>query len=118
MTRLKSKAKNLPFSNKEKYQLEIAVDEIMNNIASYAYQDKIGKAEIKIEIDSTSISITFKDCGIPYNPLEKDDPDITLPAEERGIGGYGIFLVKKIMDDVSYEYKDNHNILTIKKKYK
>lgn len=115
---VKDKAKNLPFSNKEKYQLEIAVDEIMNNIASYAYQDKVGKAEIKVETDSKSISITFMDSGIPYNPLEKDDPDITLPAEERGIGGYGIFLVKKIMDDVKYEYKDNKNVLTITKKYK
>ena len=90
----------------------------MNNIASYAYQDEVGKAEIKVETDSKSISITFLDSGIPYNPLEKDDPDITLSAEERGIGGYGIFLVKKIMDDVKYEYKDNKNVLSITKKYK
>ena len=115
---VKSKAKNLPFSNKEKYQLEIAVDEIMNNIASYAYQDGVGKAEIKVETDSKSISITFMDSGVPYNPLEKEDPDTTLSAEERGIGGYGIFLVKNMMDDVKYEYKDNKNVLTITKKYK
>lgn len=115
---LNAKTKNLPFSNKDKYQIEIAVDEIMSNIANYAYKDEVGKVQIKVETDSSSTTITFSDSGIPYNPLEKDDPDITLSAEEREIGGYGIFLVKKIMDEVLYEYKDNKNILTIKKKYK
>lgn len=62
------------------------------------------------------ISITFSDSGKPYNPLEKPDPDVTLSAEERSIGGLGIFMVKKSMDDMRYEYKDGQNILTITKR--
>ena len=59
--------------------------------------------------------IVFKDHGIPYNPLEKADPDVTLPAHKRKIGGLGIFMVKKVMDELSYEYKDGQNIMTIRK---
>jgi anti-sigma regulatory factor (Ser/Thr protein kinase) len=61
------------------------------------------------------VDITFIDNGIPYDPLAKADPDVTLSAEERQIGGLGIFMVKKSMDDVKYEYLDGHNILTLKK---
>ena len=59
--------------------------------------------------------ITFIDHGVPYDPLKKDDPDITLSAEERAIGGLGVFMVKKTMDEISYEYRDGKNILRIKK---
>jgi anti-sigma regulatory factor (Ser/Thr protein kinase) len=99
-------------------QISVAVEEIYINIASYAYGDSIGMAEILIDHDQAlnSVSITFKDSGVPYDPLAKDDPDITLSAEERAIGGLGIFMVKKSMDDMKYKYEDGKNVLTIVKK--
>ena len=110
-------AEELPFSLKEKNQIEIAVDEIVCNVASYAYDGSSGTFNLKVSTDQIGMIITVTDSGIPYNPLEKEDPDVTLSADERGIGGYGIFIVKKIMDDVSYEYKDGKNILTMKKRF-
>ena len=98
-------------------QIDVAVEELFVNIAQYAYAPGIGVATIRLEIqeDPFVVVITFIDNGIPYNPLAKEDPDITLSAEERQIGGLGIYMVKKSMDDMSYEYKDGQNILQIKK---
>ena len=98
-------------------QILIAVEEIYVNIAHYAYGGKSGEAVVQREVsqDPKSCRVTFRDKGIPYNPLEKEDPDITLSAEERAIGGLGIFLVKQTMDRVEYEYRDGCNILTIEK---
>lgn len=98
-------------------QIDIAVEEIFVNIANYAYNPEIGKAEIVVEISEqpVTVAITFEDSGVPYNPLEKKDPDVTLNAEERDIGGLGIFMAKKSMDDIEYTYRDGKNILTIKK---
>ena len=102
---------------KIKMQIDIAVEEIFVNIANYAYSPEIGTATVRVEVmgDPPAVDITFIDNGIPYDPLAKSDPDVTLSAEERQIGGLGIFMVKKSMDDVSYQYQDGHNILTIKK---
>lgn len=102
---------------KTQMQLDIAVEEIFVNIASYAYAPGIGEATIRVETvkDPASISITFIDSGMHYDPLAKEDPDVTLSAQERKIGGLGIFMVKKSMDDITYEYLDGKNILTIKK---
>ena len=99
-------------------QLDVAIDEIFGNIAYYAYGDVCGDSTIQIEMeqDSRTVKLTFIDHGVPYNPLENKDPDITLDIEEREIGGLGIFLVKKTMDEVSYEYAERQNILTLKKK--
>ena len=108
------KADTLPFSTKDKYQIDVAVDEIVSNVARYAYEGKEGKVTIRTETDDQSLTITVIDSGIPYNPLEKEDPDVTLSADERGVGGYGIFIVKKVMDEVTYEYRDGKNILTMK----
>ena len=104
-------------SMKAQMQIDVAVEEIFVNIAHYAYPSGDGEAVIRIGADEANraVSITFIDQGIPYDPLKNEDPDITLSAEERPIGGLGIFMVKKSMDDVSYEYKDNRNQLTIKK---
>ena len=98
-------------------QIDIAVEEIFVNIANYAYAPEIGTATVRVEVlgNPPSVDITFIDKGIPYDPLDKADPDVTLSAEERQIGGLGIFMVKKSMDDVKYAYLDGHNILTIKK---
>ena len=98
-------------------QIGLAVEEIFINIASYAYAPDKGNATVRVEVsgDPITVTITFIDHGIPYDPLAKEDPDVTLPAEERQIGGLGIFITKKTMDDVSYEYRDGQNILHIKK---
>ena len=98
-------------------QLNIAVEEIFVNIAHYAYTPGKGDTTVRVETDkkNRSISVTFTDRGIPYNPLEKADPDTTLSAEERQIGGLGIFMVKKSMDAMEYRREDGMNILTIRK---
>ena len=102
---------------KTKMQINIALDELFTNIVSYAYGDEEGFATIRVEIVESPLAvvITFIDSGIPYDPLKKEDPDTTLSAEERQIGGLGIYMVKKSMDEISYEYKDKQNILQIKK---
>ena len=97
-------------------KLELVTEEIFVNIANYAYDESEGNAEITAGFDGSSVSLTFIDSGRQYNPLEKDDPDITLSAEDRQIGGLGIFLVKKNTDEAEYEYKDGKNIFTVKKK--
>lgn len=98
-------------------QIDVAVEEIYINIASYAYGEGTGQAEILLDTDTEGqVSIVFMDSGTPYDPLAREDPDITLSAEERGIGGLGIYMVKKSMDDVKYRYEDGKNILTLIKK--
>lgn len=99
-------------------QVDLCVEEIYVNIAHYAYAPEVGPATIQVDVEPEplSVTITFVDQGIPYDPLAKEDPDVTLSAEERRIGGLGVFLVKKNMDDVKYEYKDGSNVLTISKK--
>ncbi|MBQ9545359.1 MAG: SpoIIE family protein phosphatase, partial [Clostridia bacterium] len=99
-------------------QIEVAVEEIFVNVAHYAYKPDTGKVRVCIKTtkDPKSISITFVDHGIPYDPLAKPDPDITLASEDRQIGGLGIFMVKKSMDDMKYEYRDSQNVLTLFKK--
>lgn len=104
---------------KAQMQINIAIDELFSNIAYYAYNPEVGPATVRIEVveDPLSAVITFIDHGVPYDPLAKDDPDITLALEDRDIGGLGIFMTKKTMDAVEYEYKDGQNILTIKKNF-
>lgn len=98
-------------------QIGVAVDEICSNIFNYAYKDKKGKITVNVEYRDGIVSIRFIDNGVKFNPLEKEDPDTSLGLEERGIGGLGIFMVKKLMDDVQYEYSEKkENILTIIKK--
>ena len=97
-------------------QIDIAVEEIFVNIANYAYAPGRGRAEIGVGIrGERTAEITFSDSGIPYDPLKKEDPDVTLPAGERQIGGLGIFMTKRIMDETEYEYRDGKNILTLRK---
>lgn len=105
-------------SLKTQTQIDLCVEEIFVNIANYAYGEGKGNAEISVENNDGKVTITFTDSGIAYNPLEKSDPDTTLSADERQIGGLGIFLVKKNMDSVSYEYKDNKNIFSMTKQIK
>ncbi len=122
---------------KIKLQIDIAVEELFVNIANYAYKPDTGDADILIEtMDSCPIPedaqkdmsesekkgkwlrVTLSDSGTPFNPLSKEDPDVTLPAQERRIGGLGIFMVKKSMDYMYYEFKDDKNNISICKKLK
>ena len=108
---------------KTQLQFNVAVDELFSNIALYAYPPKEGTVTIRIWAEETTadpsqrmVYVTFIDQGTPYNPLEKQDPDVTLAAEDRPIGGLGIFMVKKTMDEMRYEFRDGSNILCIGKK--
>ena len=109
--------KKLDCPRKASTQISIAIDELFGNIARYAYTPDVGNAEVRLEVEENPLSviITFIDSGKPFNPLEQAQPDTTASAKEREIGGLGIFLVKKTMDMVEYEYKEGHNILKIKK---
>ena len=101
---------------------DIAMDEIFSNICYYAYAGRPeaegkGEAEITVKYlaDKPGFEVIFKDWGIPYNPLEKPDPDVTLSLEERDVGGLGIFMVKKSMDEINYENSGGQNVLSIVK---
>jgi sigma-B regulation protein RsbU (phosphoserine phosphatase) len=95
-------------------QIALAIEEIFVNIAYYAYAPEVGEAEIRVTSDDV-LTIIFEDGGVPFNPLEKPEPDLTLPAEEREIGGLGIFMMKNVMDGVEYRREGDKNILTINK---
>ena len=101
---------------KAQMQIDLAIDELFSNISLYAYGDDVGEATIGIDFDAPTrtVVVTFTDSGVPYNPLAKADPDVTLSAEEREVGGLGIFLVKKTMDSMDYERRDGFNIVTIR----
>ena len=103
--------------HKPRFQIENAVEEVFVNIASYAYDPEVGPATIRVETskDPLSVTMSFIDHGKPYDPLAKPDVKLDRPMKERKKGGLGIFMVKKSMDDVSYEYKDGKNILTFTK---
>ena len=99
-------------------QMDVAVDELFSNISMYAYPGAVGQATVRFSFDAAcrAVSVTLIDSGVPYDPLKKEDPDVTLSAEERQVGGLGIFLVKKTMDDMVYERRGQQNVLTIIKK--
>ena len=103
---------------KAQMQIDVAIDELLSNIACYAYKDDTGGATVQFAFDASKsvVSITFIDRGFPFDPLEQDEPDITCPAEERSVGGLGIFLVRKTMDGMEYMYENGANVLTIYKK--
>ena len=104
-------------SPKIQMQIDLAVEEIFVNIANYAYHPETGPATVRVEVrpDGSAVTITFIDQGVPFDPLAKEDPDVTLPSEQRKVGGLGVFFVKQNMDDIQYEYLNGSNILTLKK---
>ena len=104
-------------SIKTQMQIDLAVEEIFVNIASYAYAPDEGEAALRVEVsdEPRTVTLTFRDRGVPYDPLAREDPDVAALATERQIGGLGVFLTKQIMDEVRYEYRDGQNVLTMRK---
>lgn len=99
-----------------KKQIALAFEECFVNIVSYAYGDNCGKAEITVEGDRSKVTLILKDSGSPFDPLDNPDPDLSLSVQDREIGGLGVYLTKKSMDSVAYEYTDNQNVLTMEKR--
>ena len=102
---------------KQQMQIDVVLDELLSNIALYAYPAGPGEVTLSFEFDAGSRTavLQFSDGGIPYNPTEMPDPDVSLPAEKREIGGLGIFIVRKTMDEMRYSRENGKNILTVKK---
>ena len=113
---INSKLHERNVSFKTQTQLDVVIDELMSNISKFAYRGKkTGNVSVSVDFDERSVSMTFRDSGVPFNPIEQTDPDVSAPIEKRKIGGLGLFLVRKTMDDLKYEYKDGQNILTVTK---
>ena len=104
----------LDFSKRDIIMINTALEEVFVNVAKYAYE-KGGEVEVTLSNDKNKVTFVFRDSGKPFNPLEKEDPNITASSEEREVGGLGIYMVKNIMDETTYEYKDHHNVLTLVK---
>ena len=98
------------------FKLRLCIEEAVENIVRYAYKGGQGYVEVGTSVEDDVLTVVLKDSGVPFNPLAKDDPDITLSVEDRPIGGLGIFLCKKMMDSLEYEYTDGCNILRMKKR--
>jgi serine/threonine-protein kinase RsbW len=105
-------------TQKARLQIEIAAEEVFVNICRYAYPEGNGTVRIGCAVtgDPPACTVRFSDKGLPFNPLSSEDPDISAALHQRKPGGLGIFLAKKIMDDIRYEYKDGENVLTLIKK--
>ncbi|MBQ7581876.1 MAG: ATP-binding protein [Lachnospiraceae bacterium] len=103
---------------KNQMKIMVALEELFVNVAHYAYEGGTGDVKLSLDFQDDRMILTLTDSGKPFDPLAKEDPDISLSAEERRIGGLGIFMVKKTMDDVQYEHRDGCNIVTITHKIK
>ena len=99
-------------------KIRLSIEEVVENIVQYAYEDGAGSMDVQISKEDADFMLTIKltDQGVPFNPLEMPDPDLSLSAEDRQIGGLGIFLCKQMMDEVSYSYENGCNVLTMCKK--
>lgn len=109
---------NIGCPPKANAQIDICIDEIVANIAHYAYGSETGNATVRLDFDEAEriVSLAFIDSGMPFDPLDVPEPDITSPLAERPIGGLGLFMVKNMMDSMDYRREDGHNILTISKR--
>ena len=104
----------LDFTKRDIIMINTALEEVFVNVAKYAYEGT-GEVEVTLSNDKNKVTFVFRDSGKPFNPLTREDPNITASSDEREVGGLGIYMVKNIMDETSYEYKDNHNVLTLVK---
>lgn len=109
---------DIPDDEVLQFKLRLSVEEAVENVVRYAYDGGIGwlEADIHFDEDALLLTIELRDAGTPFNPLEKEDPDLTQGAEEREVGGLGIFLCKKMMDSIQYRYENGNNVLTMTKK--
>lgn len=103
----------LPLNDTTRFKIRLCAEEAIENIISYAYGHNDGFIEVNSCISDDNFVLSLKDGGMPFNPLGRKDPDINKPLEEREVGGLGIFICKRMMDDVRYTYKDGCNILTM-----
>lgn len=108
---------DMPDDEALRFKIQLSIEEVVDNVVHYAYEGGIGWLEVSTHLDSNSLILTveLRDAGVPFNPLEQSEPDITLSAENRKIGGLGIFLCKKLMDSISYRYENGNNVLTMTK---
>lgn len=108
---------DMPDDEALRFKIELSVEEAVENVVRYAYEGGIGWLEAGTSLDHNSLMLTIelRDAGVPFNPLEKADPDVTLSANERDIGGLGIYLCKQMMDSIDYRYEDGNNVLIMKK---
>lgn len=109
---------DIPQDNSLRFKIRLSVEEAVENVVRYAYEGGVGWLEVGTGLDPEGVMLTIllKDAGVPFNPLDKPDPDVTLSAEERQIGGLGIYICKKLMDHIEYRYEDGCNVLTMTKK--
>ncbi len=109
---------DMPFDEALRFKLRLSIEEAVENVVCYAYEGGIGWLEVGTSLDHDSLILTIelRDAGVPFNPLEAPDPDVSLPANERKVGGLGIFLCKKMMDSINYQYVDGNNVLTMTKR--
>lgn len=109
---------DIPEDEVLRFKIRLSIEEAVENVVRYAYAGGMGWIEVGTELDPDGVMLTIllRDAGIPFNPLEKPDPDVTLPVDEREIGGLGIFLCKQMMDHIEYRYVDGCNVLTMRKK--
>ena len=109
---------DIPDDDELQFKLRLSIEEAVENVVRYAYDGGIGwlEADIHFDQDALLLSIELRDAGTPFNPLEKEDPDVNQSADEREVGGLGIFLCKKMMDSIEYRYEDGNNVLTMTKK--
>lgn len=114
---INKKMEELNCSLRTRMHIRVAVDEIISNIVHYAYGNRRGTINVEVEAEENPpyLSITFIDQGVPFNPLTARDPELAGSAKQRPVGGLGLYIVKKTMDMVYYEYKNNSNILIIRK---
>ena len=109
---------DMPSDEALRFKLRLSIEEAVENVVCYAYEGGIGWLEVGTSLDHDSLILTIelRDAGVPFNPLEAPNPDVTLPANEREVGGLGIFLCKKMMDSINYQYVDGNNVLTMTKR--
>ena len=98
------------------FKIRLSIEEVIENMVQYSYENGSGFLEVSTKQEDGVLYINFTDAGTPFNPLDKPDPDISLSAEDRPIGGLGIFISKQMMDKIEYKFKDGCNVLTMSKR--
>ena len=108
---------DMPDDEALRFKIHLSIEEVVENVVHYAYDGGIGWLEVSTHLDNDSLILTveLRDAGVPFNPLEQPDPDITLNAEDREVGGLGIYLCKQLMDSNSHRYENGNNVLTMTK---